>query len=75
MNLVSLLIAPAIVALSLGTENNPAVRGLISAAAFLVIVGAVWNSKRRSIAVKAELPSQGTPAQAPDGVDNAATPA
>ena len=75
MNLVSLLVAPAIVALSLGTENNPAVRGLISAAAFLVIVGAVWNSKRRSIAVKAELPSQGTPAQAPDGVDNAATPA
>jgi K(+)-stimulated pyrophosphate-energized sodium pump len=33
MNLVSLLIAPAIVALSLGTGNNPVVRGLISGVA------------------------------------------
>ena len=73
MNLVSVLVAPAIVALSLGTENNPAVRGLIAAAAFLIIAVAVWNSKRKSIAVKAELPSQGTPAH--DEADNAATPA
>jgi K(+)-stimulated pyrophosphate-energized sodium pump len=77
MNLVSLLVAPAIVALSLGTESNPAVRGLISAAAIAVIVVAVWNSKRRSIAVEAEteLPSQGGTALEHDGADNAATPA
>ncbi|HWG23750.1 sodium-translocating pyrophosphatase [Actinospica sp.] len=77
MNLVSLLIAPAIVALSLGTGSNPTVRGLISAAAIAVIVVAVWNSKRRSIAVSAEteLPSQGGTALEHDGADNAATPA
>jgi K(+)-stimulated pyrophosphate-energized sodium pump len=77
MNLVSLLVAPAIVALSLGTGSNPAVRGLISAAAIVVIVLAVWNSKRKSIAVKAEteLPSQGGSALDHDGADNAATPA
>jgi len=75
MNLVSLLIAPAIVALSLGTESNPVVRGLISGVAILIIVVAVWNSKRKSIAVSAEVPSQGTAALEHDGADNAATPA
>jgi K(+)-stimulated pyrophosphate-energized sodium pump len=74
MNLVSLLVAPAIVSLSLGTGNNPAVRGLIAAAAVAVIVVTVWNSKRKSIVVKAELPSQGTPSLDHDGAD-AATPA
>ena len=77
MNLVSLLVAPAIVALSLGTGSNPAVRGLIASAAFVVIVVAVWNSKRKSIAVgsETELPSQGNPALDHNGADNAATPA
>jgi K(+)-stimulated pyrophosphate-energized sodium pump len=74
MNLVSLLIAPAIVALSLGTENNPVVRGLISGAAILIIVVAVWNSKRKSIAVGSESPSQGAAALDHDA-DSAATPA
>jgi K(+)-stimulated pyrophosphate-energized sodium pump len=74
MNLVSLLIAPAIVALSLGTENNPVVRGLISGVAILIIVGAVWNSKRKSIAVSAESPSQGA-ATLDHDADSAATPA
>jgi len=71
MNLVSLLVAPAIVGLSLGTGSNPAARGLIAAAAILVIVGAVWNSKRKSIAVKAELPTQGTPTLDHDGAASA----
>jgi len=76
MNLVSLLVAPAIVALSLGTGSNPAVRGVIAAAAFLAIVGTVWNSKRKSIAVKPELPSQGTPSLDHDNDgENAAAPA
>jgi K(+)-stimulated pyrophosphate-energized sodium pump len=77
MNLVSLLVAPAIVALSLGTGSNPAVRGVIAAVAIAIIVGAVWNSKRKSIAVGAEteLPSQGGTALEHDGADNAATPA
>jgi K(+)-stimulated pyrophosphate-energized sodium pump len=75
MNLVSLLVAPAIVSMSLGTGNKPAVRGLIAAAAIAVIVVAVWNSKRKSIAVKAELPNQGAPSLNHDEADNAATPA
>jgi len=51
MNLVSLLIVPAVVQLSIGTDANAGIRALIAVAAVLVIVGAVWNSKRKSIAV------------------------
>ncbi len=51
MNLVALLIAPAVVALSVGSEANDGLRYGIAALAVVVIVGAVWNSKRRSIAV------------------------
>jgi K(+)-stimulated pyrophosphate-energized sodium pump len=51
MNLVSLLIAPAVVQLSVGPDANAAVRVLIALAAAAVIVGAVVFSKRRSIAV------------------------
>ena len=54
MNLVSLLIAPAIVSLSLGNDANDAVRILIALVAAAVIVGAVYISKRRSIAVAGE---------------------
>lgn len=59
MNLVSLLVAPAIVTMSVGTGSKPAVRALIAVVAALIIVGAVWKSKRKSIAVGAEVPSQG----------------
>jgi K(+)-stimulated pyrophosphate-energized sodium pump len=62
MNLVSLLIAPAIVSLSIGDNANTAVRTLISFAAVAVIVVAVVLSKRRSIAVSEE---SGTAAAAP----------
>ncbi|GAA2034104.1 sodium-translocating pyrophosphatase [Catenulispora yoronensis] len=51
MNLVSLLIVPAVVQLSIGTDANAGIRALIAAAAIVVIVAAVWNSKRKSIAV------------------------
>ncbi|WP_373290222.1 sodium-translocating pyrophosphatase [Pilimelia terevasa] len=51
MNLVSLLIAPAVVAYSVGAEENTAVRVSIAAAATLVIVVAVLFSKRKSIAM------------------------
>ncbi|HEV2634346.1 MAG TPA: sodium-translocating pyrophosphatase [Actinocrinis sp.] len=60
MNLVSLLVAPAIVSMSVGTGSKPAVRALIAVVAIAIIVLAVWNSKRRSIAVGAEPGSQGT---------------
>jgi K(+)-stimulated pyrophosphate-energized sodium pump len=51
MNLVSLLVAPAIVEFSIGDHMNTAARLGIAAVATLIIVGAVWNSKRKSIAV------------------------
>ncbi|MGH6657798.1 MAG: sodium/proton-translocating pyrophosphatase, partial [Actinocrinis sp.] len=67
MNLVSLLVAPAIVSLSIGTGSSAGVRAAIAAVAFLVIVVSVWNSKRRSIAVKAEVPGQGNAADESNG--------
>jgi K(+)-stimulated pyrophosphate-energized sodium pump len=54
MNLVSLLIAPAIVSLSIGDDANTAVRIIIALAAVAIIVVAVVLSKRRSIAVAEE---------------------
>ena len=51
MNLVALLIAPAIVALSIGSGEDASFRYIIAAIAVIVIVAAVFVSKRRSIAV------------------------
>jgi K(+)-stimulated pyrophosphate-energized sodium pump len=54
MNLVSLLIAPAVVQLSIGDNASGGVRALICLSAVAVIIGAVFVSKRRSVAVGAE---------------------
>ncbi len=51
MNLVAVLIAPAIVTLSIGAGENAAIRYGIAAAAFIVIVTAVAISKRRDLAI------------------------
>ncbi|SDF61345.1 K(+)-stimulated pyrophosphate-energized sodium pump [Blastococcus aurantiacus] len=51
MNLVALIIAPAVVSLSVGEDANDAVRIAIALAATLIIVGAVVVSKRRSVVV------------------------
>ncbi|MDI9883783.1 sodium-translocating pyrophosphatase [Streptomyces sp. HNM0645] len=51
MNLVALLIAPAVVQFSYGDDANAGVRAVIATLAILVIVGAVYISKRRSVAV------------------------
>jgi K(+)-stimulated pyrophosphate-energized sodium pump len=51
MNLVSLLIAPAIVTFSIGEDKNTAVRVIIAIVATLVIVAAVTVSKRRGTAI------------------------
>jgi K(+)-stimulated pyrophosphate-energized sodium pump len=51
MNLVSLLIAPAIVQLSIGDDANTTLRMVIAVAAVAVVVAAVVISKRKSIAV------------------------
>ncbi|HEX6920214.1 MAG TPA: sodium/proton-translocating pyrophosphatase, partial [Actinomycetes bacterium] len=54
MNLVSLLIAPAVVTLSIGVDANAAVRAIVCLVAIAIIVAAVVFSKRKSIAVAEE---------------------
>ncbi|MFF4950374.1 sodium-translocating pyrophosphatase [Streptomyces chattanoogensis] len=51
MNLVALLIAPAVVKFSYGEDKNLGVRIVVAVLALAVIVGAVYVSKRRGIAV------------------------
>jgi K(+)-stimulated pyrophosphate-energized sodium pump len=54
MNLVSLLIAPAVVAFSIGTSKNTPVRLVIALVALAIIVAAMVVAKRRPIAVGEE---------------------
>ena len=51
MNLVSVLIAPAIVILTLGNSANPLVRYGIAAVALIIIIAAVAVAKSRDLAV------------------------
>ncbi|MEY4137786.1 MAG: hypothetical protein RL205_1914 [Actinomycetota bacterium] len=51
MNLVALLIAPAVVAMSIGTAENVTLRWIIALVAVIIVVTAVVISKRRPIAV------------------------
>jgi K(+)-stimulated pyrophosphate-energized sodium pump len=53
MNLVSLLIAPAVVSTSVGVDKNNPLRITVAVVAALVIVVAVWFSKRKPIAMEA----------------------
>ncbi|WP_329038617.1 sodium-translocating pyrophosphatase [Streptomyces sp. NBC_00178] len=51
MNLVALLIAPAVVQFSYGDDASPWIRALVAVIAIAVIVGAVYVSKRRGVTV------------------------
>jgi K(+)-stimulated pyrophosphate-energized sodium pump len=51
MNLVSVLIAPAIVTLTLGSGANSGLRAGIALFALAIVVTAVWISKRRDLAI------------------------
>lgn len=53
MNLVSLLIAPAVVTFSVGDDKNDPLRISIAVVAALVVVAAVWFSKRKPVAMSA----------------------
>ncbi|MEV5594012.1 sodium-translocating pyrophosphatase [Streptomyces sp. NPDC052496] len=66
MNLVALLIAPAVVKFSYGADKNIGVRIVAAGVAIAVIVGAVYISKRRGIAVGDEDNNSGTVAQTAD---------
>ena len=65
MNLVSLLIAPAIVSVSIGSGANPTIQYGIAAVALLIIVLAVAVTKRRDLAITGgDVPAQTTPVDA-----------
>ncbi|MGC5332089.1 sodium-translocating pyrophosphatase [Micromonospora sp. DT62] len=64
MNLVSLLIAPAVVAWSVGDERNTALRVGIALVATLIIAAAVVFSKRKGVAMSDA--DSGTGAGSPD---------
>ncbi len=55
MNLVALLIAPAIVQLSIGADESTLLRTAVALVALAIIVAAVVVSKRRSTAIESDL--------------------
>jgi K(+)-stimulated pyrophosphate-energized sodium pump len=62
MNLVSLLIAPAVVAWSIGDDANTPLRVIVAIVAALIIVAAVLNSKRKPISMGDDAPAS-TPSE------------
>jgi K(+)-stimulated pyrophosphate-energized sodium pump len=66
MNLVALLIAPAIVSFSVGEDANTAARVAIALGAVVIIVISVIISKRRSVVVG------GAPSDTPDALTTTA---
>jgi len=54
MNLVSVLIAPAVITLSVGADANTAVRVIIAIVAAAIVIVAVYVSKRRQIAISSD---------------------
>ncbi|MDF2968674.1 MAG: V-type H(+)-translocating pyrophosphatase [Nocardioidaceae bacterium] len=57
MNLVSLLIAPAIVQLSVGVDENAPVRITIAVVAAAIIAGAIYVTKQRPISIGEDEPA------------------
>jgi K(+)-stimulated pyrophosphate-energized sodium pump len=66
MNLVSVLIAPAVIQFSVGDDKNNGVRAAIAIVAFLIIAVAVIVSKRRQVSMGDEAPS--TPEHEPANI-------
>ncbi len=62
MNLVAVLIAPAVVTLSVGDSANPVLRTIIALIAVIVIIAAVTVSKRRVSAIGDDVPATGSAA-------------
>ncbi|MBT2399288.1 sodium-translocating pyrophosphatase [Streptomyces sp. ISL-100] len=69
MNLVALLIAPAVVQFSYGADASAGVRAVVATLAIAVVVGAVYVSKRRGIAVGDEDNSGGVSGRVPKPAD------
>ena len=64
MNLVSLLIASAVVSLSVGDDQNDTVRVLIALVAVAIIAVAIYVSKQREVSI-GDAPADGAPGAAP----------
>jgi len=67
MNLVALLIAPAVVQYAVGADANTPLRLAIGLGAAAIVVAAVVVSKRRSVAVGAELTGKSGPVKSLPG--------
>jgi K(+)-stimulated pyrophosphate-energized sodium pump len=65
MNLVSLLIASAVVSMSVGQDQNDALRIVIALVAAAIIAGAVFVSKQREVAISDDHDDSGDSALAP----------
>jgi K(+)-stimulated pyrophosphate-energized sodium pump len=65
MNLVSVLVAPAVVEFSLGEDKNNGVRAVIAIIAFLIIAAAVIVSKRRKVSMGDEPAAEPAKASTP----------
>jgi K(+)-stimulated pyrophosphate-energized sodium pump len=65
MNLVAVLIAPAVIEFSTGEDKNNGVRALIAIIAFLIIAAAVIVSKRRKMSMGDEPAAEPTKASTP----------
>ncbi len=65
MNLVSLLIASAVVSMSVGKDDNDAVRIIIALVAVAIITTAVLVSKRREVAIADDGDNTGSSSLAP----------
>jgi K(+)-stimulated pyrophosphate-energized sodium pump len=72
MNLVSLLIASAVVSMGVGKDQNDALRITIALVAVAIIAGAVYVSKQREVSIGAD---SGTPPPPPPPPASAADPA
>ena len=51
MNLVAVIVAPAVVQLSVGSDKSPAIRAVIAVISFAIIAAAVIVSKRRKVSM------------------------
>jgi len=62
MNLVSVLIAPAVIKYTLGADKSLGVRAAVSIVAFLIIVAAATVARRRQISMGEDTPAEPAPA-------------
>ncbi|MBY8871851.1 sodium-translocating pyrophosphatase [Micromonospora sp. PLK6-60] len=69
MNLVSLLIAPAVVAWNVGDDANTPLRVAVAVVATLIIVAAVVFSKRKGVAMSDSDSGVDTPDQRPETIN------